>query len=76
VVDFETSQQEFRQHLTAVGEKNEIEQLPEIVELAEDLQTPNSSTVYDPYCIDCHLTPRIPVEKELELHLHCLRYKA
>lgn len=30
---------------------------------------------YDPLCTDCHMKPREPAEKDLQMYLHCLKYE-
>lgn len=85
VLDFDQSLDNFNKHRQKMDD-NEIglqqqkqisneQDIVGVPELDESLQPENKSTLYDPYCIDCHVEAKIPTEKQLELHLHCLRYK-
>uniref|UniRef100_A0A915IXC2 Pseudouridine synthase n=1 Tax=Romanomermis culicivorax TaxID=13658 RepID=A0A915IXC2_ROMCU len=69
VVDFEESAVDFMQHKDKLDDKNGYIDLESIEFVA------GKSTVYDPFCIDCHVQAKIPTEKQLEMYLHCWKYK-
>ena len=71
IEDFKESHDNFMTHKAVLRDDDPSAKVD--IESIKWSQIP-SSTIYDPFCIECHVQHRKPTEQQLQMYLHCLKY--